>query len=827
LEDLDLLGVTRRTLLFGLSLALWGCHGGSAAPTADGSSGPADGAAGDAPADGAAGDAPTDGATGGAGGADAAATDARGHDAAIVSSTCPPPGPITPAPADTSTPPAATGPYLWKNVNITAGGFVSGIVFSPAQRDVVYARTDIGGAYRFNPAAGRWVPLLDWVTRANANWTGVESIAVDPTDANKVYVAGGTYVTSGNGVIMRSSDQGRTFSVAMTTIPMGGNNDGRSVGERLAVDPNQPSTLYFGSRTMGLWKSTDGAATWARLQSFPGAATTPNGVGVAFVVFDPRSCGANGATDVYVGLGASGTSLYASSDGGATWTAVAGQPTALLPSHAAVSATGNLFVTYGGGSGSNGDGPNNVTTGAVWRLDVRTGTWTDVTPVAPVGAASFGYAGVSLDGSAPDTLVVSTLDRWSLGDEIFRSTDAGAHWTGLGVAQAPHDVSAAPWVTFHDPSPNFTGWMADVEIDPFDSSRILHVTGQGIWASDDLDAVDVGMPMHWDFRSQGIEETAVLDLASPPAGPPLWSAVGDIGGFRHDDLDVTPPDGMSKNPVFTNTDSLDFGELAPAVVARVGRINTTVNGTTTSTPTGALSTDGGATWAPFATMPAAAAGSSAGSIAVSADGTTLVWDIPANTRATPAVAGGPSYSRDGGATWHAGTGLGAIRPVFADRVNAMKFYAFDAANGRFYVSTDGAATFAATAATGLPKGSAGRPRALPGVEGDVWLVTPTGLLHSVDAGASFDPLSSASAAVSLGFGKAPPGKTTPAFYLIGTVSQQPGLYRSDDAGATWTSIDDAQHLWATAGMIIGDPRVYGRAYVGTNGRGVLYGAPAN
>ena len=819
-----MLSVTGRTLALGLLVALCGCGRGSGATPADGSPAGVAGAAGAAPVDGAAGGSGSGGAgAAGDGGANDGASDAP----AIITSTCPAPGPVTAAPADSSAPPAATGPYLWKNVNITAGGFVSGLVFSPAQRDVVYARTDIGGAYRWNPVAARWVPLLDWVTRANANWTGVESIAVDPTDANKVYVAGGTYVTSGNGVIMRSSDQGRTFAVATTTIPMGGNNDGRSVGERLAVDPNQPSTLYFGSRTMGLWKSTDGAVTWTRLQSFPGAATTPNGVGVAFVVLDPRSCGAGGVTNVYVGLGASGTSLYASSDGGATFTAVPGQPTALLPSHAAVSATGQLYVTYGGGSGSNGDGPNNVTTGAVWRLDVRAGTWTDVTPVAPTGGASFGYSGVSIDGSAPDTLVVCTLDRWSLGDEIFRSADAGAHWAALGVAQAPHDVSAAPWVTFHDPSPNFTGWMADVEIDPFDPSRILHVTGQGIWASDDLAAFDAGMPMHWDFRSQGIEETAVLDLVSPPAGPPLLSAVGDIGGFRHDDLDVTPPDGMSKNPVFTNTDSLDFGELAPAVVARVGRINVTINGTTTSTPTGALSGDGGATWAPFATMPAAAPGSSAGSIAVSADGATLVWDLPANTKVTPAVAGGPSYSRDGGATWHAATGLGAIRPVFADRVNAMKFYAFDAANGRFYVSTDGGATFAASAATGLPKGSAGRPRALPGAEGDIWLVTSAGLLHSVDSGASFAPVSSASAPVSLGFGKAPPGQTYPALYLIGTVSQQAGLYRSDDAGATWTPIDDAEHLWATAGTIIGDPRVYGRAYVGTNGRGILYGAPAN
>jgi hypothetical protein len=822
---MNVLRLNGRAAACALVLAAAGCNKGSSAPPAPaGAAGTAGGASG-AAGSGTAGGGPGGGASGTAGGAAGSGGGARdgGSDGPTIVRTCGPAPAVTSAPPDTATPPAATGPSLWKNVNITAGGFVSGIVFSPAQRDVVYARTDIGGAYRWNAAAKRWLPLLDWVTRANANWTGVESIAVDPTDANKVYVAGGTYVTSGNGVILRSSDQGRTFSVAMTSIPMGGNNDGRSVGERLAVDPNKPSTLYFGSRTMGLWKSTDGAATWSRLTSFPGAATTANGVGVAFVVLDPNSCGAGGQTTVYVALGASGTSIYASSDGGTTWAALPGQPTAMLPSHAAVSPTGHLFVTYGGGTGSNGDGPNNATTGAVWRFDVATQTFTEVTPMAPTTAVPFGYSGVSVDGTSPDTLVVCTLDRWSIGDEIFRSTDAGAHWTALGVAAAAHDVSAAPWVTFHQTSPNYTGWMADVEIDPFDSSRILHVTGQGIWASDDLDAFAAGQPMHWDFRSAGIEETAVLDLASPPAGPSLLSGVGDIGGFRHDDVDVTPPDGIAKNPVFTNTDSIDFAELSPTVVARVGRINATVNGTTTSTPTGALSTDGGTTWAPFATMPASGSGSSsAGSIAVSADGATLVWDIPANTRATPPVAGGPQVSRDGGKTWQASTGLGAIRPVFADRVNPKKMYAFDGANGRFYASTDGAATFAQTAAANLPHGNTGRPRAVPGMEGEIWLVTANSLMRSSDSGTSFAAVSSATAPVSLGFGKAPAGKTYPALFLIGTVSGQVGVYRSDDVGATWTRIDDAQHLWPTAGMIIGDPRVFGRAYVGTNGRGVLY-----
>jgi hypothetical protein len=57
-----------------------------------------------------------------------------------------------------------SGPYHFQNFNIGGGGgFIPGIVFSTTEPGLVYARTDIGGAYRFNPQSGTWTPLLDWI----------------------------------------------------------------------------------------------------------------------------------------------------------------------------------------------------------------------------------------------------------------------------------------------------------------------------------------------------------------------------------------------------------------------------------------------------------------------------------------------------------------------------------------------------------------------------------------------------------------------------------------------------------------------------------------
>src|SRR5690606_21085416 len=67
-------------------------------------------------------------------------------------------------------------PYTWTSVRILGGGFVTGIIFSEAEKDLIYARTDIGGAYRWHQAGKRWVPLMDHIGPENdgGNYLGIE-----------------------------------------------------------------------------------------------------------------------------------------------------------------------------------------------------------------------------------------------------------------------------------------------------------------------------------------------------------------------------------------------------------------------------------------------------------------------------------------------------------------------------------------------------------------------------------------------------------------------------------------------------------------------------
>ena len=88
---------------------------------------------------------------------------------------------------------AASEPYTWKNVRIDGGGFVPGIIFNQTEQNLIYARTDIGGAYRWNQSTQSWTPLLDWVGWNSWGWNGVLSLATDPVQTNRVYAAVGMY----------------------------------------------------------------------------------------------------------------------------------------------------------------------------------------------------------------------------------------------------------------------------------------------------------------------------------------------------------------------------------------------------------------------------------------------------------------------------------------------------------------------------------------------------------------------------------------------------------------------------------------------------------
>jgi hypothetical protein len=436
-------------------------------------------------------------------------------------------------------------PYTWKNVQIVGGGFVDGIIFHPNEKGVCYCRTDMGGAYRRNPETMRWEPLLDWIPYEDLNLMGVESIALDPSDPDRLYMACGTYTNprTPDGAILWSDDRGKTFHRTDVPFKMGGNEDGRGNGERMSVDPNDGNILYLGTRHAGLWRSTDRAVTWSRVESFPDVTENPpagmqdqdsiarwrrmnRGSGIIFTIIDPSSGSRGNASSViYAGVSLMNrNNLFHSTDAGRTWHPVPGQPVQYRPTQTVLASDGTLYITYG-----NSPGPSRMTDGGVWKHNTKTGEWTEITPDKPdPQTRAFGYAAVSVDAGNPLVVIVSSYHRYGIdnGDDIFRSLDGGKTWKQVFGSGGTIESSLAPYTAF-------TGihWLFDIEIDPFNPDHVMFTTGYGGHETFNMTDMDKGLPTKWVVMSSGIEETVPLDLLSPPKGAHLITGVGDYGGF--------------------------------------------------------------------------------------------------------------------------------------------------------------------------------------------------------------------------------------------------------------------------------------------------------
>jgi hypothetical protein len=694
--------------------------------------------------------------------------------------------------------------YNWKPVVINGGGYVDGIVFHPNAPGLMYCRTDIGGAYRWNATNNTWTQLLDFVGYPNNDGSlmGTESIGLDPQDTNRLYLACGWMGAGSPSGIMISTNQGASFTDINSPFVIESNDDGRGSGERFGVDPNLGNIVFYGTHLAGLWKSTSHAVDWAQVTSFPVTTTTTNGVGILFVEFIASSGTPGSATPViWVGVSRGGTNLFRSSDGGATWTGINtnGVPQGYMPHHASQDGLGNMYITF-----CDAPGPNGVSYGAVRKFNLTTLTSIAVTP--PTGEGGFG--GVTVDAENPNTVAVSTIDCWWPQNYIYRSTNGGTNWTQ--TYSGATDCSSAPWMG--SGGLVVQGWSDDLKIDPFNSAHLFFTSGGGVFSSFNFTAAQPS----WEFQSVGIEEMVFCNtgtgIVSPPGGPQLFSVFGDIGGFADYNLDVSPPTTNYFSPSGNNNYDIDFAEKKPNLVVRTF-YGPNASGTTVLS--GFFSTNAGSTWTQFATEPAAAT-NGPGLVVISADGSRLVWAIP----------GSPSfYSTNNGATWTQCAGSNPTPPnsweqpyPFSDRVNSNKFYIYMPDSGVVYVSTNGGASFFAGATL---TAWADSMHTTFGQEGHVWVAIDNGLWCSTNSAASFFQVPGVQAAHTVGFGKSKNSGGYPAIYLHGKISNIWGVYRSDDQAATWTRINDNQHQYGGIAQVTGDPKIYGRCYIGA--LGIVYG----
>lgn len=720
--------------------------------------------------------------------------------------------------------------YEYGSLAIGGGGFVSGIVTG---KKAMYARTDVGGAYRYDYTTNKWVQMLNWISEEDRGYLSIESIAIDPTDDNTIYLfAGCNYFSDAKSVIMRSHDGGETFDVIDVSdyIRTHGNGNGRQNGERLAIDPNDPNTIYCGGRTGGLIKSTDGGDTWELIwkpdaftnnTKWPAwtefkVDTTENENGICSVVVDE-----NDSDTVYVAVSVSGEdNVFVTHDGGKTFEPLSDAlPTDSYPQRLKLDPDGNLLITYIGGISFAGNG------GGAYRYNVKDKSVDDIS----IEKYSIGEISC-LEGDA-NKMVATTCGLWwtqawsddytqnCYGDVTFVSTDGGKTWKRNDIG--------ADYGSTNRLSTGGNGWIfgkaihwsGSIVFNPQNENQVFITSGNGIFCSDNI----------WDenpqfyFKADGIEEVVALDLVSVPGGD-VYSAIGDYNGFIHKNIKEYCND---YRPSIGSTSGIAYCATNPKIMVRIAEHDTCERLT-------CYSTDGGETWTEMKN------GKSSGKVAITEleDGTyRILWSSGNSVM----------YTDDFGETsWETATGVsfgqGCSPGIAVDRENPAYVYVAGNDNNPYdpntkpnnimFVSKDYGKTF--TKKIICPYDQAEQyGRITCGTEGQVFAPAGYyGLWVTNDYGDNFTKIEGVDYCGAVGIGKAKDENSPYAVYIWGTVtgSDHRGVYRSNDNGKTWERVNDDAHQFGGIGngkFIIGDMNTYGTFYMSTVGLGIAYGAIAD
>lgn len=278
-----------------------------------------------------------------------------------------------------------------------------------------------------------------------------------------------------------------------------------NIGGRLRaiyVHPTDTDLIFVGSIAGGIWKSTDGGASWNPVDDFMG------NLSITSIVADPTTTGSTSTTVLYAATGEGfynadalrGYGIFKSTDGGTTWSHLsATDPSSdsdwYYVNRITVDSTGNLIaVTRGNGIFLSSDSgaswtkkttsmtgyrilydvkydPNDDTKaiiggseGAVYYTTDGGSSWTGT---YIVNGSFYGRVEIAYAESASNT-VYASVDNGGTG-EVYKSTDGGATWS---LTSTVNHMGSQGWY-------DNTIW-----VDPTDANHLI-VGGLDIYRSTD------------------------------------------------------------------------------------------------------------------------------------------------------------------------------------------------------------------------------------------------------------------------------------------------------------------------------------------------------
>jgi photosystem II stability/assembly factor-like uncharacterized protein len=490
--------------------------------------------------------------------------------------------------------PAARGPARWRPLNGPQGGSIFALAVAQSDSRIVYA-TGWGIVFKSTDGGASWKDAS-----AGEPWQENESLAIDPTHPNIVYV--GT-----DRGIGKTVDGGRHWRMVNTGLfdrwplpPLTANPSNGSAASLLAIDAQHPATVYA-TTGLGLYRTRNGGARWQIIGPLPfrnaigRGPVRSSGYEMAFAI-DP-----NHAETIYAGWSRylNGTqtpsNLFKSSDGGDSWRRIT-TSTPLSLSALALTSSGALLATDQSRPG-------------VFRSTDGGTTW------SPAGLAGETIVALTSDPGS-GAIYATTYDATNHSEAVFETTDGGETWqpasanfAWFGTVTDPNDP-ATVYATTNDgivkSVDHGSNWAAadtgivsmmigPVALAPGRPATLYAVDGDSIFTSTDSART-------WHEEAAGPDGTDVVTLTVSPRRPRTIFASTLGGLFESDD------GGLRWSPIQTGYP----GKLVRAVAIDLQHPSTIYIGACqseygeciTSSPGGFRKTvDGGATWQPIAGVP--------------------------------------------------------------------------------------------------------------------------------------------------------------------------------------------------------------------------------
>jgi photosystem II stability/assembly factor-like uncharacterized protein len=318
--------------------------------------------------------------------------------------------------------PVLAAPQLVSTGHGLEGGSITALAIDPQTPDTLYAGTKLGGVFKSVDGGNNWHPmnaggLTDVCTRSTTPYSTdkfcfyVTALAIDPLTPTTLYA--GTWSRG----LFKSTNGGATWSAISVVFPL--------FIHSLVIDPRTPTTLYVGGCSKspssdGVFKSTDGGASWYLLK----AGLTGNPCFVALAI-DPQT-----PSTLYAGTNQGG--VLKTTDGGANWRPVnSGLSNTYVTCLVIDPQTPtNIYVGVAGIAGQTGGVAKSINGGESWSEVVNTGlTFSENSREATEVQV------LAIDPLTPTTLFAAVgAERFprELPGGLFKSTDGGKSWRSLG-----------------------------------------------------------------------------------------------------------------------------------------------------------------------------------------------------------------------------------------------------------------------------------------------------------------------------------------------------------------------------------------------------------